>query len=125
MTLPTRVILPAAVACLALAGCGGGAPPPPNSSESITGAERFGWDQPAADAAELATFKYALYVDDVRSEATDVSCTPGASAGRFACTARLPPMSPGGHNIQVASFVVEGGAVKESARSPVVRVTKR
>jgi hypothetical protein len=125
MTLRAGVNVLASVACLALAGCGGSAPPPPNSSESITGAERFGWDQPAADAAELATFKYALYVDDVRSEAADVSCTPGASAGRFACTARLPPMSAGVHNIQVASFVVDGGAVQESARSPVVRVTKQ
>jgi hypothetical protein len=125
MTLPARVIVLASIACLALAGCGGSAPPTPKSSETISGAERFGWDQPAVDAAELATFKYALYVDDVRSEAVDVSCTPGASAGRFACTARLPPMSAGVHNIQVAGFVVDGGAVQESARSPVVQVTKR
>lgn len=125
MTLPARVIVLASVACVALAACGGGAPPSPNGAETISGAERFGWDQPAADAAELATFKYALYVDDVRSEATDVSCTPGPSAGRFACTARLPPMSAGVHNIQVAGFVADGGAVQESARSPVVRVTKQ
>jgi hypothetical protein len=125
MTLPTRVIVLASIACLVLASCGGGATPTPNTSETISGTERFGWDQPAADAAELATFKYALYVDDVRSEAADVSCTPGASPGRFDCTARLPPMSAGAHKIQVAGFVVDGGAVQESARSPVVQVTKR
>ena len=119
------------VACAALAGCGGGAPPQPapqpapNGSETITGAERFGWDQLAADAAELATFRYALYVDDVRSEATEASCTAGPTAGRFACTARMPPMPAGAHNIQVASYVLADGVVKESARSIAVRVTKQ
>jgi hypothetical protein len=117
------------VACAALVGCGGAAPaqpaPAPNGSETITGAERFGWDQLAADAAELATFRYALYVDDARIEATEVSCTPGPTAGRFACTARMPPMSAGAHNIEVASYVLADGVVKESARSIVVRVTKQ
>jgi hypothetical protein len=91
----------------------------------ISGSERFGWDQPAADAGELATFRYAMYVDEVRSEAADVSCDASPSAGRFACTSRLPSMSIGAHTLQVAAFVIDAGAVRESARSAGVRVVKR
>ena len=113
------------VACLLFAACGGDPPTPVASAETVTGSERFGWDQPAADAAELASFHYALYVDGVRSEAVDVSCATARSAAGFACTARMPAMTPGVHNIEVASFVSDGGAVRESSRSPAVRVTKQ
>jgi hypothetical protein len=106
------------------AACGG-SPSTPNSGDTITGAERFGWDQPAADAAELASFRYALYVDDLRSEAADVTCAPAQAGAGFACTARMPAMPAGVHNLQVASFVIDGGAVRESPRSAAVRVTKR
>jgi hypothetical protein len=120
----TAKLVCAAAAC-ALAACGSGTPPTPNNGETITGSERFGWDQPAADAGELATFRYALYVDDARSEAADVSCDPGSSSGRFVCTSRMPSMSTGAHTLQVAAFAVDGGVVRESARSAGVRVLKR
>jgi hypothetical protein len=106
------------------AACGG-SPSGSNGIEIVTGVERFGWDQPAADAGELVSFRYAFYVDDVRSDATDVSCATGQAAGRFVCTAALPSMSTGTHALQVASFVVDGGATLESARSVTVRVQKR
>ncbi|MEO6238682.1 MAG: hypothetical protein ABIQ52_16930 [Vicinamibacterales bacterium] len=109
---------------LVLAACGG-SPSAPNGTESISGAERFGWDQPAADAGELASFRYAIYVDEARSEAGDVSCAAAQASGRFACTSRLPTMAAGVHAVQVAAFVLDGGAVRESARSAAVRVTKR
>ena len=118
----TRVAI--VITVFVIAACG----KPPNSptdTEQITGTERFGWDQPAADAGELATFRYDLYVDDARSEASDVSCAASASNGRFACTSQLPSIPAGTHTLQVASFVVDGGAVRESARSASVRVTRR
>ena len=65
------------------AACGSSPPPAPSTgpgngtSESITGRERVGWDQPASDSAELATFGYAIYVDGVRSEIVDPSCVSG------------------------------------------------
>ena len=114
----------ATVVAFVLTACGG-SPPAPANAETITGTERFGWDQPAADAGELATFRYAMYVDDVRSEAADVSCAPGASSGRFACTSNLPSMSGGAHTLQVAAFVLDAGVVRESMRSVAVRVMKR
>ena len=106
-----------------MSACGGSPPTSPGNGETITGNERFGWDQPAADAGELATFRYALYVNDARSEAADVSCDAAASGGRFPCTSRLPSLAAGTHTLQVAAFVIDGGVVRESARSAGVRVT--
>ena len=113
-----------AVGACVLAACGG-SPPVSGGTETITGVERFGWDQPAADAGELASFRYAVYVDGARGEASDVSCAPGQSSGRFACTSRLPAMSAGVHTLEVAAFVIDAGAARESARSATVRVVKR
>ena len=110
---------------LVAAGCGGGSPTTPGSGDIVTGTERFGWDQPAADAGELATFRYALYVDDVRGEAANVSCEAASSGGRFACVSSLPSMSTGAHVLQVAAFVIDAGVVRESTRSTSVRVVKR
>jgi hypothetical protein len=120
MTRPLSI----ALVSLIVAACGG-SPPPPDGSDTITGDERFGWDQAAVDAGELASFRYALYVDDARSEAADVSCAPGQVSGRFTCTSRLPALASGTHSLQVAAFVLDGGATRESSRSATVRVVKR
>lgn len=109
------------------AGCGNSRPPTPSppgtgTGETITGRERIGWDQPAANAAELATFRYAMYVDAVRTELADVSCAQATTATGFACSARLPAMSNGTHALEVAAFYDSGGVV-ESAKSPTLRVT--
>lgn len=114
---------PALIAFSAIA-CGG-SPSAPSETETITGGERFGWEQPAADAGELSAFRYALYLDDARSEASGVSCAPGQTSGRFACTSSLPAMSSGAHTLQVAAFVIDAGLVRESGRSASVRVVKR
>src|SRR3954471_7822730 len=112
-----------AIGLFALAGCGGSMSV--SNPETVTGAERFGWDQPAADAGELGSFRYAFYVDEARSEAADVSCAPGQASGRFNCTSVIPSMPSGPHTLQVAAFVIEAGLLRESTRSAVVRVVKR
>jgi hypothetical protein len=120
---PAAWILPL---LLMLSACGGSTPPPAGGDgQVLTGTERFGWDQPAADRGELASFRYALYLDDTRLDATDVSCGDTRSASGFLCTCKLPPMSPGSHTLQVAAFVTDQGVVKESSRSAAVRVTMR
>jgi glucose/arabinose dehydrogenase len=88
----------------------------------ITGTERLGWNQPAGDAAELASFSYALYVDGVRSALNDVSCEATPSQAGFACSVRLPAMSPGPHALELAAFVLDGGSVIESSRSAPLQV---
>ena len=80
------------VLLLAIA-CGDSRPPTPSppgtgAGETITGRERIGWDQPAANTSELATFRYAIYVDGARSELADVSCAQTAAipSGRTGLT---------------------------------------
>jgi hypothetical protein len=109
-----------------LSACGGSSGPPGSGNgEIITGLERFGWEQPALDASELASFRYALYVDNNRTEAADVACGTTLTSGRFACTCQLPQMASGSHTLQVAAFVTDDAAVRESARSDTVRVVKQ
>jgi len=112
-------------ATMLAASWGGSSPPAPTDGEVVTGSERFGWDQPAADAGELASFRYATYVDNERSEAANVSCETASSGGRFVCTSSLPSMSSGAHTLQVAAFVLDAGVVLEGSRSAALRVVKR
>ncbi len=112
--------------CIAVLACDKKtpAPPviaPPAAGETINGTERLGWDQPAADAIELATFGYAIYVDAARTLLAGVSCASTSSAAGFACSARLPSLSAGSHMLQLASFITDG-AVLESPRSAALRV---
>jgi len=118
----------AVVAFAAASRCGGNGTPPPSSpgagdsGERINGNERLGWNQPAANATELATFRFAVYVDGGnRVELTDASCTP--SGAPFPCNSAMPPMSPGAHTLEVVSYVFDGSTTIESARSPILRVT--
>ena len=124
-----RLVSPAVVAaCLCLlAACGNSNPPDPSPpgggvGETITGRERIGWDQQASNPAELATLRYAIYVDGTRSEITEVSCSSTGGTTGFPCSGRLPPMSNGSHVLELASFTDTGGVV-ESARSAPLRVT--
>jgi glucose/arabinose dehydrogenase len=103
------------------------APPPPSTqpspNETITGNERIGWDQRAADASELATFRYAIYVDTTnRMELSGAACATTSTNGSFACTAPLPRLTNGAHALELASYIVAGSTL-ESARSSVLRVT--
>jgi glucose/arabinose dehydrogenase len=102
------------------------APPevtPPAAGETINGTERIGWLQRAADAVELASVRYTIWVDGARSELTGTSCDAStAAADGFSCSARLPTLSAGAHTLELSSFVVDG-SVFESARSSPLRVT--
>jgi glucose/arabinose dehydrogenase len=100
------------------------APPevtPPSAGETINGTERIGWLQRAADATELSSVRYTLWVDGARSELTGASCDTTATADGFSCSARLPTLSAGAHTVELSSFIVDG-SVFESARSAALRV---
>lgn len=106
--------------------CGSAAAPPtssPPSSDapiSITGRERIGWDQAADDAASFAALRYAVYVDNVRSELADVSCGSAVGSSGYSCSGKLPAMSNGTHTLELVSFLADGS---ESARSVPIRVS--
>src|SRR5207244_11260602 len=114
------------VAALALvAGCSKNQQPqqqPPGSGEQITGNERLGWSQQAADAVELGDFKYAIYVDGARSVLANASCSSTPTSAGFDCTAPLPRMPAGAHTLAMAAYVDNGGSVLESPRSSSLSV---
>jgi glucose/arabinose dehydrogenase len=117
------------VASLAAGSCGGSSSPPSTggtggTGERITGNERLGWNQSAADSAELSAFRYAAYVDGSnRAELTDASCNASGGDGAFPCSSRLPPLSIGSHTLELVSFVMDGNSVIESSRSAPLRLT--
>lgn len=119
---------PTAVLVITLVAACGGSPGGSGSSgggQVLTGNERFGWDQMASDRGELSSFRYAMYVDGARTEVTDVTCATARTAAGFACSCRMPQLTPGAHTLQVAAFVIDGSTVRESSRSAEVRVTAR
>jgi len=69
-------------------------------------------------AAELDTFRYAIYLNDVRSELAGVTCLPPPirASNDFACSAPLPALASGTNKIELAAFII-GAQVLESARS--------
>jgi glucose/arabinose dehydrogenase len=91
---------------------------------TITGRERLGWDQRAPDAAELAQYSYALYVDGTPNLLADAAC--GALAGETPtapCSSSLPPLKSGTHTLELVTRVNRSGTVLESERSAPLVVT--
>jgi glucose/arabinose dehydrogenase len=130
---PCAWIFCIAVALLAPA-CGGDSSPPaapstgspaPSPSPTpitVTGTEKVGWDQIAANATQLARYRYLGYVDDVSSVLANVVCAAAASAsGAFPCTASLPPMTAGLHRFELAAQEIDGFQLT-SARSPSIQL---
>ena len=79
MKRPSWTAAAVVTALAAIPACGGSTPPPSTSDpagggERITGRERLGWTQSAADATELASFRYAAYVDNNRVELAAATC---------------------------------------------------
>jgi glucose/arabinose dehydrogenase len=114
--------------CVAAAACdsrSSPAPPvvtPPAGNETITGLERIAWEQRAGDVVELAGIGYVLYVDGNRTALTEITCANTSTAAGFACSGRLPALTPGAHTLQLASSVTDG-TLLESERSAALNVT--
>src|SRR5262249_59359951 len=109
------------------AACGTSAPQPPIATppagaEPILGNERIGWDQRAGDNVELSGLRYAIYVDNARSELAGVTCADSATDAGYACSAQLPRMTAGTHTLELAAFL-QDGSLPESSRSAALLVT--
>jgi glucose/arabinose dehydrogenase len=114
-------------ALIVLAACGGSSPPttppPGTTGDTITGRERFGWTQSAPSAADLQTYRYAVYVDGQRRVIEGEACTPAAGGTSADCSAPLPPLTAGRHTLEVAAFFAWDDTIVEGARSPQLQVT--
>src|SRR5262245_6793774 len=114
--------------CLSVSACGGSKPPQSPSSDSpsgemkVTGRERIHWNQRAADTLELSTFRYAVYIDGVRSELTGVSCGSTKGSDGFECSAPLPRLTIGSHTLEMATFIETDG-IYESDRTAPLRLS--
>ena len=121
-----RAVALLAAAGICLAGCDKKQPEtpdpgaPPQGEVRVSPGDRLGWTQQAADAVEVASFQFALYVDGSRTTLAGASCT--ASGTAFECSAVLPTLSAGTHTLELASFVIDGAVTIESGRSAALRV---
>ena len=96
---------------------------PPSSGEiTITGSERFGWDQHLSEGDELQRLRFAVYVDDAstRTELPAASCAQAGSALDVSCLSPLPRLIPGRHVLALVTYDVESGV--ESGRSNAITV---
>ena len=125
---PRRPALPArALAVLAAAwihvSCGGGspappAPPPPAApaptepgATAVTGRERLAWTYDAYPGAVL----FRAYIDGTPVDLSEPSCQSAADG--HACSAPLPPLTPGVHVIEVSA--VAAGDIEGERSSPI------
>lgn len=106
--------------------CAKNTPEAPNATPTppgnVTGAERLGWTQTAADSRELSIFHYAIYIDGTRAELAGASCQPPASrsSGDFDCIAPLPAMSAGTHTLELITFIVDGNVIESPRSAPLL-----
>lgn len=79
-------------------------------------ANKVGWNQ--AEAPALAsTYRYTLYVDNVATVLTGVTCATGAGTSSE-CKAPLPPLTVGLHTLELtAADLTDPTLPAESARS--------
>jgi hypothetical protein len=121
-------LLAAIVLPISLATCGSNNPVtgPSGSSDDdntagtiITGTEKIGWIQPAANLAEARSYTYMLYVDSTKVRLENISCAAPVPGG-YDCSAPLPRMAAGRHVLQAVA-VDAGGA--EGPRSQALVVT--
>jgi hypothetical protein len=96
------------------------APPPtiPGYTNVANLSAKLLWDQVAANASELASLTYVIYVDGTRKTLTGVACTSTSGASGFPCQSTLPAMGVGTHTLEVAT-VLSG---LESARSSSLKI---
>jgi Glucose / Sorbosone dehydrogenase len=113
------------VAALAVA-CGSRTPAPPQTSTpspgdvvQITGQERLGWTQPAAN---IGATRFAVYVDAAtRLELSAATCAAAGDETR-SCESPLPPLSKGRHSLELVAWIDDSGNVLESTKSPALAV---
>lgn len=96
--------------------------------------DQLQWEKSAPDLAAANSYVYRLYKDgapiaaacDVRvnnitmCDTLTATCVPGVSAGNFICTAPIPAMTPGRHDVVVTALDPALGLSSQSGASNIV-----
>ena len=107
----------------AAAACGSSSSAPAASAPiTVQGAEHLAWNQAADNTDEISRYMFVAYVDDASIPLPDAGCPSALADSEFDCSARLPPMSPGAHRLQIATAVVVDGVRFESPRSTALNL---
>ena len=97
----------------------GVAPPP-----EITGTEKIAWDHELVPMTRLSDYQYSIYVDDVLTRLTGVTCTMKEKSDLIAeCSAGLPALPEGQHSLRVVVVRVNGPTPMASHPSRPLPVT--
>ena len=96
------------------------APPntPPETPDGIVvnGSERIGWDQAVPSGSAVQSYSFAALVGGTRNALAGAQCVPQQSE-QWACSAPLPPLTPGRHEVRLVALRQVGDAQLESAPS--------
>lgn len=120
-----RHLILALLACVTLAGCGGDKDPQtpdpgtplPSGDIQVSGNERIGWRQLAADTGELGLLQFIAYVDGARTPLNGATCGTTPTADGFDCSAPLPSLTTGRHTLELAAVLTGPSGEVESERS--------
>lgn len=117
---PTAAASPRAAQAAATPAARPGVGPPPE----ITGTEKIAWDHELVPTTRLSDYQYSIYVDDVLTRLSGVTCTMKEKSDLLAeCSARLPELPEGQHSLRVVVIRVNGPTPMASHPSRRVPVT--
>jgi glucose/arabinose dehydrogenase len=116
---PPAVLPGAILAALLAAACGGDSSPAPQTPATggggsssalvtVTGVESVAWDQGGNSSSELSHYHYLGYVDGTPQVLANATCGTTATDDAFPCTATLPKMSVGLHQLEIAAEEIDG-----------------
>jgi aldose sugar dehydrogenase len=91
---------------------------------TVQGTEHFAWNQQADSLDDIRQYAFVAYVDDAPQALPDAACASSgdSTSVQFDCSARLPPMSPGAHRLQIAAAREVNGVSLEGPRSDPLNV---
>jgi hypothetical protein len=78
---------------------------PERTPVHVRGTERIAWTQQAASLQEFKKLTYKIYIDGQASPISDTQCGSSPTASGYPCSARLPPLRPGQHAIELRSVL--------------------
>ena len=98
-------------------------PPPTNTGNTVTGSERIGWDQPVLAGTAPSEYTYAWFVDGLRAGPASAQCSVQSDT-TLSCSAPLPKLTPGTHQLRLSAARTLREGTFESSRSEPLTVVQ-